>query len=102
MTAAIVWGEGLLRYDLGDHPLDPVRLELTMALAHGLGVPVVALAGSLGEGYEALYNIGITAAFSLAGGPISLAEAVKQAPALLAQRACDATRLWLAAGKRRL
>ncbi len=71
-------------------------------IAHKLGVPVVALAGSLGEGYEALHNIGITAAFSLAGGPMSLAEAVRQAPTLLAQRACDATRLWLAAGKRRL
>lgn len=71
-------------------------------LARKLGVPVVALAGSLGEGYEALHDIGITAAFSLAGGPISLADAVRQAPALLAQRACDATRLWLAAGKRRL
>lgn len=38
MSVAIVWDEGLLRYDLGDHPLDPVRLELTMALARGLGV----------------------------------------------------------------
>lgn len=71
-------------------------------MARKLGVPVVALAGSLGEGYEALHDIGITAAFSLAGGPMSLAEAVRQAPTLLAQRACDTTRLWLAAGKRRL
>ena len=28
----------LLAYDLGDHPLDPVRVELTMALARELGV----------------------------------------------------------------
>ncbi|MGH3737815.1 MAG: acetoin utilization protein AcuC [Micromonosporaceae bacterium] len=34
----VVWDEGLLGYDLGDHPLDPVRLELTIALARGLGV----------------------------------------------------------------
>src|SRR5437588_9890999 len=38
MTAAVVWTEELLRYDLGDHPLDPVRVELTMALAGDLGV----------------------------------------------------------------
>jgi len=36
--AAVVWTEELLRYDLGDHPLDPVRVELTMALAGDLGV----------------------------------------------------------------
>ncbi|HKT04823.1 MAG TPA: acetoin utilization protein AcuC [Rugosimonospora sp.] len=38
MTATVVWGEELLRYNLGDHPLDPVRVELTMALARQLGV----------------------------------------------------------------
>ncbi len=35
---SVVWGEDLLRYDLGDHPLDPVRVELTIALARQLGV----------------------------------------------------------------
>jgi acetoin utilization protein AcuC len=35
---AVVWTDELLRYDLGDHPLDPVRVELTMALARDLGV----------------------------------------------------------------
>jgi acetoin utilization protein AcuC len=34
----VVWDEALLGYDLGDHPLDPVRVELTMALARELGV----------------------------------------------------------------
>jgi acetoin utilization protein AcuC len=34
----VVWDDTLLAYDLGDHPLDPVRLELTMALARELGV----------------------------------------------------------------
>ena len=37
-STLVVWDEGLLGYDLGDHPLDPVRLELTMALARELGV----------------------------------------------------------------
>jgi len=34
----IVWDDALLGYDLGDHPLDPVRVELTMALAREFGV----------------------------------------------------------------
>jgi acetoin utilization protein AcuC len=34
----VVWAEELLQYDLGDHPLDPVRVELTIALARSLGV----------------------------------------------------------------
>ncbi len=34
----VVWTDDLLRYDLGEHPLDPVRVELTMALARELGV----------------------------------------------------------------
>jgi acetoin utilization protein AcuC len=38
MNSVVVWSEALLKYDLGDHPLDPVRVELTMALARELGV----------------------------------------------------------------
>ena len=65
-------------------------------LARSAGVPVVAVAGSLGEGYEALYAHGLTAAVSLAGGPITLQQACAQAPGLLAQRARDTARLWAA------
>jgi acetoin utilization protein AcuC len=37
--AAIVWDSSLLGYDLGgDHPLHPIRLELTIRLAAALGV----------------------------------------------------------------
>jgi acetoin utilization protein AcuC len=37
--AAVVWDPALLAYDLGgDHPFNPVRLELTIALATQLGV----------------------------------------------------------------
>jgi acetoin utilization protein AcuC len=37
-TTAVVWDSALLDYDMGDHPLDPVRVELTMALARDLGI----------------------------------------------------------------
>lgn len=37
--AAVVWDESFLSYDLGgEHPLHPVRLDLTMRLARELGV----------------------------------------------------------------
>jgi acetoin utilization protein AcuC len=38
MSTLIAWDDALLGYDLGDHPLDPVRVELTVALARMLGV----------------------------------------------------------------
>jgi len=38
-AAAVVWDESFLGYDLGgDHPLSPVRLDLTVRLAAELGV----------------------------------------------------------------
>ena len=66
------------------------------------GVPVVALAGSLGEGYEALHACGISAAFSLAPGPITLQQALTDAEKLLADRARDVMQLWMTAQKRML
>jgi len=66
-------------------------------IAHAAGVPLIALAGSLGVGYERLYEGGVTAAFSLTSGPMSLDQAKAQTAVLLAQRARDATRLWLSA-----
>src|SRR5690606_10002960 len=38
VTTLIMWDDELLRYDLGEHPLNPVRVELTIALARELGV----------------------------------------------------------------
>ncbi len=37
-TASAIWDEGYLAYDFGDHPLNPVRLDLTIRLARSLGV----------------------------------------------------------------
>ncbi|WP_375486016.1 acetoin utilization protein AcuC [uncultured Jatrophihabitans sp.] len=37
-TASAVWDERYLDYDFGDHPMNPVRLELTIRLARELGV----------------------------------------------------------------
>jgi acetoin utilization protein AcuC len=37
-SAAAVWDEGYLAYDFGEHPMNPVRLDLTIRLARELGV----------------------------------------------------------------
>jgi glycerate kinase len=66
-------------------------------IAQAAGVPVIAIAGSLGEGYQALYQTGIVAAFSLVSGPSTLAHACAHAESLLSDRAQDILRLWLAA-----
>ncbi|KTT58725.1 glycerate kinase [Pseudomonas rhizoryzae] len=65
-----------------------------LRLARRHGVPVVAVAGSLGEGYDALYDQGLMAAFSLVPGPLSLDEALTQAEVLLERTARDIGRLW--------
>jgi acetoin utilization protein AcuC len=37
-TASAIWDERYLAYDFGEHPLNPVRLDLTVRLARSLGV----------------------------------------------------------------
>lgn len=63
-------------------------------LAREAGVPLIALAGSLGKGYGRLHEAGIAAAFSLVPGPISLAEAMAGAAGELEARAEELARLW--------
>ncbi|MFI8747421.1 glycerate kinase [Pseudomonas sp. NPDC077186] len=86
----VITGEG--RMDAQTlHGKTPVGVA---RVARAAGVPVIALAGSLGEGYQALYQAGIEAAFSLAPGPISLEQAMRGAAAELEARAVDIARLW--------
>ncbi|MFJ4374933.1 glycerate kinase [Pseudomonas japonica] len=86
----VITGEG--RFDAqtlrGKTPFGVARI----AKRHG--VPVLVLAGTLGEGYQALYAHGIDAAFAIASGPMSLQQACSDAGELLAARAGDIARLW--------
>ena len=66
--------------------------------AREMGVPAVCLAGSLGDGYEALYAQGMSAAFSITDGPMELCTAIGRAEDLLERAAESVLRLWLAAG----
>ncbi|MCJ8203916.1 glycerate kinase [Pseudomonas sp. RGM2987] len=91
----VITGEG--RFDAqtlrGKTPFGVARI------ARERGVPVVVIAGTLGEGYTALYEHGIDAAFALVNGPMTLQEACAEAPRLLAERAQDIARLWRIAAR---
>jgi len=68
-------------------------------IAKTLGVPVIAIAGRLGDGYQQIYEHGIDAAFSIAPGPIQISESVEQTRVLLAGTAENVIRAWLTAGR---
>ncbi|MEK7258784.1 MAG: glycerate kinase, partial [Pseudomonadota bacterium] len=63
------------------------------ALARQHGVPVIALAGVMGDTLQPLYDHGLTAAFSIAPGPLSRAEALAGAAQNLARTAEQIARL---------
>ncbi|MDZ5431794.1 glycerate kinase [Pseudomonas fluorescens] len=92
----VITGEG--RFDAqtlrGKTPFGVARI------ARQQGVPVIVIAGTLGEGYQALYEHGIDAAFALASGPMTLAQACSEAPRLLRERASDIARVWRVAARR--
>jgi len=90
----VITGEGRLDGQ-SLHGKTPVGVA---RIARAAGVPVIALAGSLGDGYQRLYAEGIGAAFSLAPGPLSLEQAMQQAADQLSARAADLARLWQIAG----
>jgi glycerate kinase len=57
--------------------------------------PVIAIAGSLGEGYQELYPLGFDAILSIIDRPMELKEALIHAPFLIERCARSAIRLFL-------
>ncbi len=70
------------------------------AIAKRLGIPVVALAGSIGDGMERLQACGIDAVFSVMQGPSSREEAFAEAAENLRATARNVVLLWAAARSR--
>ncbi|MBV4455639.1 MULTISPECIES: glycerate kinase [Pseudomonas] len=91
----VITGEG--RFDAqtlrGKTPFGVARI------AQQHGVPVIVIAGTLGDGYEQMYAHGVDAAFALPSGPMSLEQACAEAPRLLRERAADIARLWQVASR---
>ena len=92
----VITGEG--RFDAqtlrGKTPFGVARI------AKQQEVPVIVIAGTLGDGYEQMYAHGVDAAFALPSGPMSLAQACANAPQLLRERAGDIARVWRLAVRR--
>jgi glycerate kinase len=86
----VITGEG--RFDAqtlrGKTPFGVARI------ARQHDVPVIVIAGTLGDGYEQMYAHGVAAAFALPSGPMSLEQACNEAPQLLRERAADIARVW--------
>lgn len=68
----VITGEGKLdgQTSMGKAPMGVAQI------AAANGIPVIALAGAIGEGTEKLNELGITSYFSIVKGPISLEEAM--------------------------
>lgn len=62
--------------------------------AQSFGVPTILLAGSLGPGYDLLYEHGINAVVSIAEEPIELADSLQRGAELLERAADRAMRLY--------
>jgi len=79
----VITGEGRLdgQSVFGKTPIGVARV------AKSLGIPVIALAGSLGQGCEETLQHGIDAYFSIVNRPMTLEEAMAKASELLAERA---------------
>jgi glycerate kinase len=63
-------------------------------LCKELGIPCVALAGTIGPGAEAATEAGVTSFFSICDSPMPLEVAMKRAPELLESTAANLLRLW--------
>lgn len=61
--------------------------------AQARGVPTIMLTGSLGPGYQELYQHGIASIVCIADGPMSLAQSLKRTEELLEDAAERAMRL---------
>jgi glycerate 2-kinase len=64
-------------------------------LAKKRNIPVVAIAGSLGEGYQTLYDKGFDEIYSIMDKSMSLKYAIENAALLLENSAENAIRLWI-------
>jgi len=66
-------------------------------LAKERSIPVIGIAGSLGEGFQQVHDCGVDAVFTLVNGPMSLEEAMADARALVENATEEVLRAMLAA-----
>ena len=88
-ASVVFTGEGQLDFQtaFGKTPVGVARV----AKAHN--IPVIAIAGGIAEGAEAVYDAGIDAMLGIVQEPMSLEDAVEDATRLIANTAEQAARL---------
>ncbi len=91
-TDLVITGEGKLDEQTGFGK----AVGGVLKRASGAGVPVIALAGSCAGDLRNLYDEGLTAAFSIVPGPMTVAYAMSHAQELLMSLAANVSRLVVA------
>lgn len=89
-ASLVITGEGRVDYQSANGKV------LDGILSRANGVPVVAIAGSIGAGAEKLYERGLTAAFAIVNRPMQLSDALENAETLYRQAAENVFRLFAA------
>lgn len=94
-ASLVFTGEGQLDFQtaFGKTPVGVAKV----AKEHN--IPVIAIAGGIGDGAEAVYNVGIDAMLGIVQAPMSLEDAVEDALQLITDTAEQAARL-IAVGQR--
>ena len=94
-AAVVFTGEGQLDFQtvFGKTPVGVAKV------AKSYGIPVIAIAGGIAEGAEAVYEAGIDAMLGIVQEPMTLEDAVGDATRLIADTAEQAARL-IAIGQR--
>lgn len=90
-TGLVITGEGKIDFQtaFGKTPFGVAQI------AKKKNIPVIAIAGSLGEGYQTLFAKGFDEIFSITSESVSLKEAMENAAPLLEKAAENAMRLWM-------
>lgn len=96
-ASLVFTGEGQLDFQtaFGKTPVGVAKV------AQASKIPVIAIAGGIGEGADAVYDAGIDGMLGIVQAPMSLEDAVADAPQLIADTAEQAARL-VTIGKREL
>lgn len=84
----VITGEGQLDFQTVYHKA-PIGVAWR---ARAMGIPVVAISGSLGKGFENVHPEGIDAVFDIVSSPMTLDEASSRADELIANATAEAMR----------
>ncbi len=92
-ASLVITGEGRMDYQTVYNKAPIVVAQH----AKRYSIPVIALCGSFGEGYQEVHEYGVDATFAITRSPMRLEESQQNASSLLSELAEEAMKLWKAA-----